>query len=1272
MKYTFLKSVFISASVCCALTLSAQVKDASLNVSDQLKDQSISATVSSNIHSNEIYKVEHRNLNYFAQPLVTISNPQFEKINNPVFDKKVDLPTSFETSSKITMERKQAVALIFIPQYIQRPDGSIDKLVHYEINIQEPSQENHKTNGNRVYANNSVLASGNFYKIAITQQGLFKVDYDFIKNKLGVDPASINPANIRLYGNGGELLAEDNAIIPNDDLVENAIQVVDGGDGQFNTGDYFLFYANGPHTILKDSVNKAFTHAFNIYSESSYYFINFDLGIGKRIQTGTNPVTSNVSVNSFNEFQFFEKDSSNPGKFGKTWWGDEFSDQPGRYLNRTYSFAIPSIDLSIPVSIRTRFGAISYSGTSNVSVHANGTPLHASSIAMVGTNYNDPVTRFADQTSTATLTSSTLNIGIDFTKGSSSASGYLDFIELNARRNLNFSGYLNFADWNSVGSGNIANYQIQNANTNTQIWDITNPLLATKMTSSLSGSVMSFNEDASSLHRFIAIDGTQFSTPAFIEKAANQNLHSYSPKDYIIITSPLLKSDAERLAAHHVAKRGLKTLIVTPQEIYNEFSSGSQDISAMRNFLKMYYDKASVNDIPKYVLLFGDASYDYKNRVKNNTNLVPTYETDESNDKITGYCTDDFFGFLDDNENINSYASGQINTLDIGIGRFTVNSSNGANAIINKIINYDSPKSFGPWKNSLTFNADDEDGGIHMEDGEIMSQYANDSLPVYNNAKIYVDGFVQQSTPAGARSPDANNAVREQIYNGTFLMNYNGHGGPLGWCEERIFSMDDVNLMTNFNKLPLFITATCDFAPYDDPAVYSAGEILLSKPDGGAIALMTTTRLVYQSENREMNQNYMYSGFKRMSNGQLPSLGDAYRLSKNLRYTSYVGTFVAANFRKFALLGDPALPLAFPTHQVFTDSINGVSVTVAYDTLKALGKYTISGHVSDNTGNLLTNFNGIVYPVIFDKPKKLSTLHNDPTSPKTAYYVQNNAIYKGKATVKNGKFSFTFVVPKDINYEIAKGKISYYADNTIEDAAGYDRQIYIGGSNPNTIGDNAGPVIKAYMNNDKFVNGGITTANSTLLLKLSDDNGINYTGNSIGHDITAILDGNTQSTYVLNNFFEADIDDYRSGSIKFPVNNLTEGPHTFTIKVWDISNNSSEAKLDFVVVNSTEGQLTHVYNYPNPFTTHTSFMFEHNMPNQNLYVSINIYSISGKTVKTIRTMVNTEGTRCDNIEWDGLDEYGDKLGKGVYIYKLAVKSQTGFSDSKYQKLVLLN
>lgn len=1271
MKYTWGSIFLFLLAIPSGLYAQSQssIRTATTSASTMYKEDNLTNTI---IDSAFLYTVERRQLNQLTLPTVKITNVKSIQLQNPVYAKNTRFPTSMEPTVFITMERKQAIAIIGIPHFVQQQDGSIEQIISYQIELQENNQAQHKTTGSRVYASNSVLASGQFYKIAVTQQGMYKVDYNFIKNTLGIDPSTINPANIRLYGNGGEMLDESNKIFRQDDLVENAIQVVDGGDGQFNNGDYFLFYANGPTSIRKDSMFKKFTHNINLYTDMSTYFLNFDLGVGKRISADLSNLTPNIFVTSFNDFLYHEKDSSNPAHFGKSWYGEEFSDNPGRYLNRSFSFDMSNIDVNSPIQLKNVVGAIASTGTSTMNVTANGVATQSISLSDIGSGgFDSPVIRLVEFNSSISLNSPSLTLQFNFQKGSSSAVGFLDYFELNFRRNLVSNGYTNFADWNSVAAGNIANYQIQNANSNSQIWDITDPLVPTKMTSTLTGSTISFTQNASSLHRFVAFDGSILNTPTYVEKIQNQNLHHSSAIDYIIVTVPSLKSEAERLANYHATKQGYKTLVVTTQEIYNEFSSGTQDLCAIRDFVKMYYDKANLNEIPKYLLLFGDASYDYKNRISNNTNVVPTFETIESVSKTRGYCTDDFFGFLDDNEDINNYSGSQINTLDIGIGRFPVTTTSTAADIINKIMIYDSPASFGPWKNTLTFSADDQDSDLHLNDAESIEKTIRDSLPVYNNYKIYVDGYVQQSTPAGPRSPDANKAVVAQLYNGTFLMNYNGHGGPGGWCEERIFSMDDINNTKNLHRLPLFITATCDFAPFDNPAVLSAGEILLLKPDGGGIALMTTTQLVFAYQNQIMNNNYAKVGFKLNSNNKYPTLGDAYRLSKNIRYINYLDIDNAANFRKFALLGDPALTLAFPKHKVFTDSVNGISIATAIDTLKALSKYTISGHVADIQGNILNNYNGVVYPVIFDKPKKLTTLQNDPDSPKKDYYVQNNALYKGKATVKNGKFTFTFVVPKDINYDIAKGKISYYANNETEDASGYDASIYVGGSTTNPNTDNAGPIIKPYLNDEKFANGGITTANSTLLVKLFDDNGINYTGNSIGHDITAKLDGNAQTTYVLNNFFEAELDDYRAGTVKFPLNDLTEGEHTIVIKAWDIFNNSSEAVLHFVVVNSTKGKLARVYNYPNPFTTHTEFMFEHNLPNQNLSINISIFSITGKMVKQIHTMVNSEGVRVNGIAWDGKDSYGDKLGKGVYLYKLSVKAANGFSDQVIQKLVVL-
>ena len=1253
-----------------SLLLIGQVVDAQeMQRSKALNEQAVQATQQSAFHPEQKYILETRDLQYNNLPKVNLTVVRTQVITVPDKSLLKDFPTAFLPEVKMGMERKKALAYIFIPHYILKGNGEVEELLDYTIDLVETPVAA-KTSGNRTYAAHSVLSSGNFYKIAIDQEGVYKIDYEFIANNCKIVPTSINPANIRVYGNGGQMLSESNKVIPADDLIENAIEVVDGNDGQFNPGDYILFYASGPHTLIKDSLQKGFTHAFNVYSERSYYYLNFDKGAGKRIALQSALTNPSVTVNTYNDYQFHERDSVNHGRFGKEFWGDEMSMLPGRSLSKNFSFSFPDIDETQPLILSTRTGSITHSGSSNLKINVNGIQQQNITYEPFGDAYYDPVIQIKENKTSITNPTTSVNVQCVFTPPSNDAAAYIGNIGINTRRKLVFRGQLIFADWNSVAAGNIASFNLQNANSNTKVWDITDPLNPVRMPSVLTGDVLSFNQEASKLHRFVALDGSQVSQPTYIGSQENQDLHALKNLDYIIIVHPDFKSEAERLAAHHQAKRGYQYVLVSPQEIYNEFSSGSQDVSAIRNFLKMIYDKSDANHLANSVLLFGDASYDYKNRLAGNTNYVPTHETNQSNNKILGYCSDDYYGFLDDNENINDYSGQTINTLDIGIGRLPISSLSQATKMVTKILNYDSPASFGPWKNNTTFCADNGDGARHLLDAEIVSSKLAGYDPGFNNAKLYVDAFPLQSTPAGPRTPDANVAMLANLFNGTFLVNYNGHGGPGGWCEERIFSFNDINNLKNSDKLPLFITATCDFAPFDNPNYFSAGETLVTKPDGGAIALMTTTQLVFADQNLIMDTNYISKGFIKKINNKMPTLGDGFRLSKNLRYVNYIDESTSANFRKFALLGDPGLPLSFPEYQVFTDSINGVSVNVQYDTLKALGKFTISGHVTDANGNFLPDFNGVVYPTIFDKPKKQSNLQS-VGDPKIEYFVQNNAVYKGKASVKNGKFRFTFVMPKDINYEVAQGKISYYINNETVDGKGYDKNIYLGGSASNPVVDNVGPIIKPYMNDERFVNGGITPSSSKLIIKLFDDNGINYSGNSIGHDITAVLDNNPQTSYVLNSFFEADMDDYRSGVVRFPFNYLSEGEHVINIKAWDIANNSSEASIRFIVVNTKEGKLAHVLNYPNPFSTKTQFMFEHNMPGQNLNVSVQVMTATGKVVKTLRSTLNTEGTRISNIEWDGTDEYGDKLANGVYLYKVHVKSSSGLSDTQLEKLILL-
>ena len=485
----------------------------------------------------------------------------------------------------------------------------------------------------------------------------------------------------------------------------------------------------------------------------------------------------------------------------------------------------------------------------------------------------------------------------------------------------------------------------------------------------------------------------------------------------------------------------------------------------------------------------------------------------------------------------------------------------------------------------------------------------------------------------------------------------------IGWSHKRVFETPDIVDLTNFNKLPLFITATCEFSMYDQPDKVTAGEHLLLNENGGAIALMTTARLVYTGGNKAMNQNIYSYFFNKDANDKHLTIGEIFRLAKN-------ATPQDDNNRKFTLLGDPAIALDFPEIKVRNLKINNHAIN--NDTLKAYGKYTINGQVTDKMGNLLSNFNGVVYPTIFDKAEAVTTLGNDPSSLTRNFILQKNAIYKGKATVKNGLFQYTFIVPKDISYSVGKGKFSYYANDNTIDASGYDGLVNVGAIADSSIKDKVGPNIKIYMNDLKFANGGNTDPNPTMIVKLQDQSGINTAGNGIGHDITLTLDNDNKDKQTMNDYYESDLDNYQKGTINFPLKNLTAGAHTLKVKAWDVFNNSSESEIQFTVTSQKQLALAHVLNYPNPFTTHTTFFFEHNMPDQLLDVHITVFTITGKSVKTIRQQVVTDGyISRDDISWDGTDDFGDKLARGVYIYKITIKNNTGLSQSKIEKLVIL-
>ncbi|MFN8277708.1 MAG: type IX secretion system sortase PorU [Chitinophagales bacterium] len=1177
------------------------------------------------------------------------------------------LPNRVEPKVTLCFIKKRPYAdVLFTPIRRNPANGNIERITTASLALNVSPKPIRKSG--RVYASHSALASGSWWKMGVSNTGVYKIDYNYLKNALRGDVSNVTLSTLAVYGSEGGMVPEDNSISRIDDLQELSSYVYDAnGNNRMDADDYLLFYAHGPHSWRYNSSSARFEHQFNVYSDKAFYFLTTTQGTGKRLVSLPSATGVNQYFTEFDDYAFHEVDDYNLLGMGRQWFGDRMT---GINPDQSFSFEFPNLNTGVPVKVKSRVVAKSpYNSTITLSVNSNTVLTHNVGI-IVPTDYPDA---YQESNSSGTFTgnSNTLNFKYSFSNpdGSGTSAGYIDYLEVNVKRSLQFgSNQLAFRVAASAGSGNVSQFTIGNAGSNVQVLDVTDPISPVIISGTLNNNQLVVSAPTNELKEFAAIDlGGTFPTPDAGERIENQDLHGTGQPDMLIITSDALLSAANDLASFHGAQpERLKVRVFTTRQIYNEFSGGRQDIAAIRDFVKMMYDRAGSDStlFPKYVCLLGDGSYDYKDRVPDNNNVVPPYESVGSQNMLDSYVSDDFFVCLDDGENGNMDQG--YNKLDVAIGRIVAADNSEAQAIINKIRLYKSPTSLGNWRNIITTIADDEDGNVHQTEANFLADYTQSNYPSFNTEKIFCDAFQQINTSAGDRYPDVNAAILNRISNGTLVISYTGHGGINNWAHERIFNMSDIQNLSNREKLPFFITATCDFTAFDNPGFKTAGEFLYTNPNGGGIALMTTTRPVYSDANDQL-QNAMFSKLFEPFQNRKPTMGELATRTKNV----VLGTSTK-NTRCFVLIGDPALKLNYPEFSVVTTAVNNVNISQPHDTLKALSEVTIAGEVRDLLGNKLTSFNGTCYPLVYDKISSFTTLRNDPSSIAATYQQYKNILFKGKCSVKNGAFQFTFIVPKDINYQIGFGRISYYADNGENiDAHGYQNDIVIGGTSGSFTSDNEGPKIKLYMNDEKFVFGGTTNESPNLLARLRDQSGINTTGNGLGHDLTAVLDLNSKNPIVLNNYYETDKDSFRTGRVLYPLSKLQEGRHNLRIKAWDIHNNSAEDYTEFVVASSAKLALNHVLNYPNPFTTRTNFMFEHNRPGDALQIQVQIYTVSGRLVKTIMREEVPLGYRIDDLTWDGLDDYGDKIGKGTYVYKVHVRDSQGNTANKFEKLVLL-
>ncbi|EDM44224.1 hypothetical protein SCB49_04325 [unidentified eubacterium SCB49] len=1226
------------------------------------------------------FKTQWDDSRYVDPSSVRITNIKYSNLSDYELNKIDVAAISNDINVQIASSkaREKSMAVLRLNPIVKQ-NGQFKKITSFTVNY---GYTTNREQSKMLSITNSVLATGAWFKFKVEETGVHRISRSFLED-LGMNVSGINPANIKVYGHGGETLSLLNEQNNEFDLPETAIKVIGGEDGSFDSSDAILFYGTSTrgYSVENDS-------HINPYDDNSYYYITASGGPGLRVQELQEPSGgANEQINTFTDSQFHEEDEYTPAYVGRRWYGNRFDIES----DQTYTFDVLNPVPGSDTEIIIRAGAISESATS-LAVTVNGVSVDPIQFGAT----ND--TQLLSDRDVDFVIPSTGQVVVNMTynnAGNPSSKAYLDYIRVVSQRILQGgNGQFGFSKAGVELLSGIGQYTISNATEISEVWDVTERNnIRSKVNTEGAGS-FTFKSLLGSKRKYVAVDAGDYLSPVMISNktVSNQNLKgtllrgsdgNFSDVDYLIVAPPYLLQPALRLAAHHKNVNGLEVKVVSVDKIYEEFSSGKQDISAIRNMVRYVYENASseANRV-KYLCLFGDNSIDNKDRLTDNINPLPIFHTLSSTSTVSSFMSDDFYGSMDINEGTiggktideNGVLRNDVDLLDIAVGRILADDVLLANSLVDKIIAYESKASYGNWRNNFTLISDDVDEFYEFQSLQVNLDELGDEIesqkPFINVKKIHSDAFEQQSSAGGDRYPAVNAAIVENIEVGSLIVNYFGHGGEDGLAKEFIVTRDAAQNFKNENRFPCVITVTCEFTKFDNPERTTAGELVYWNPDGGAISLVTTTRSVTVSLGVEFNQEMAAQLFGFGTN-DVSTPAEALRVSKNN---------IDNDLRRVIFyIGDPAMHLAFPKQRINITTLNDEPIESSTTVLQALSKVKLGGNITDENGTLLSTYNGVLEAKLFDKDVQRTTLGNDGVKGTDGallvfdFKVLGSGIFNGQATVTNGKFEFEFVVPRDIQLPVGAGRLSLYAqkDNVLEDQTGYSLDLKIGGLNENAPEDNIGPEILLFMNDESFVSGGITNASPNLIAKLSDANGIN-TASGIGHDMIAILDGDESNPFVLNEFYQAAVDDYTNGETFYKFRDLEDGLHTLTFKAWDVYNNSTTAEIQFVVAGDDVLRLDRVLNYPNPFVSYTEFWFEHNRPGEPLDVQVQIFTVTGKIVKTINQQVVTPGSQSRDIVWDGRDDFGDKIGKGVYVYKISVKSTLNNKRvEKYEKLVIL-
>ena len=1119
------------------------------------------------------------------------------------------------------------------------------------------------------YPEKSVLNSGTWYSVSVSSDGIYKLTYnDFIS--LGVAAEEIDFDNLSIYGNTGKAISEINAEYTFSDLKENAVYVN-------KQEKYVLFYAQATTQTVYDATNQSFSFQLHPYATETKYFITFDKSIGekKRISPVTDiPAQYTQTYNTAKDYVFYKRELYNLARSGRYWFGEKFLPVAA---DVQIPVSLPNITSEVPAEIRIQLLANS-SQPSSYDIKLNNQELGNLQITTPYTNETAHAGIFTTKTN---ISSASNNISLHFNSNVTTAEGWLDYILVNYTKTLSFNNnYLKFYSLPMEDNQTIR-YQIDNVrSSNVMVWDVTD---ATRVTSientELNNNILSFNVNTDTLRSIIVLTGSTFPAPTLEDTVLNQNLHGIDTAEFVIITHHKFINQAERLAEIHRQYDNISVAVVELQQVFNEFSSGTKDFLAMREFIRMMYNK-SAGKYPENVLLFGDGTFDNKNILQYNNNYIPTYQSDAFNNSgDKNFTSDDVLAAIGMTATNSTYDS-----LFVGIGRFPVNDTNTANIIVDKCLRYISRADLsnnenGDWRNAVMLTSDDMDElyeKYFRDNAEHIYYQIDETNPGLNVQKVYEDAYKEYNSSSGSTYPDASNAVNDRMKKGCLLFNYLGHGSPDHLSSERLITITDITSWDNYNKLCLMITSTCEFNRFDLAEKQSAGEYILTSENGAGIGLIAAARKI--SSNDPINKSLFRFALEKQSNGKTLTFGQVMQYSKNLVNSGYYGNRLATSERSITFIGDPALRLSLPMYNVRTlkineSSYNGTSGFDHEDTIRALSTVTVQGEIIDEKGNRINDFNGKIQVSLYDKKTIYYMLNNSNlnlTKEQLAFEQQNNILHKGTAEVTNGFFTHTFTVPKDIAYNYGNGKLSYYAQTDSTDAAGYCTDFILGGIDTNNSDfDISHPEISLYLNDTNFVSGGLCDENPKLYAVILDSIPVNTVGTGLGHNIVARLD-NAANTFILNDYYTEDSENKNIGYITYPFTNLSEGEHTLTLKVWNIYNFSAEKTITFTVTSSDSKEYQTI-NYPNPFKNETSIELRYNQPQTINSAYIKIFNQQGAIVSEFDISDKIGDYTVGPIHWNGTTTGGAIVQSGIYFYTIIINTTDGDKIVRGNKMIML-